>query len=663
MNKTLRNLALVALAVAPFSAFAEIIGSGTAEDPYQIATAEDLGAAYLKVNENPTGITYFVQTADIDMAGVTDYHAINGGGGVYTAAINYDGKNHVIKNFAPTLTAADAGKHNYYMTSVFGVLTGTVRNLGIVDAKIVNKDGQGTGFLGAYAGHSSAASIAPKTVIENVYATGTIDAVGNANYIGGFVGTTGSEVEINNCFVIADVKGSDKVGGLIGRQRTNVTLNNVYVAGTVEAKGQYVALVVASDKTTYELNANNVIAFNSGLDNAVVGSVLKGDVKVATAANQAELIDAVKAWPAFSATEEISGYPALNYALSGKGTQDDPYIISSAEDLANAYRGVDCTASQCYYFVQTADIDMLDVQDYHAINGYNGQYKATINYDGRNHIISNFAPNMESDPNQVDGTDYYYCTSIFGVFSGEIKNLGVVDAYCASTQGFGILAAYGGYGTTELSKVENVFVTGEVSGETASGKTSNYTGGLFGTTSTGLVILNSFANVSVNAPKFGGAIIGRSRNYVEMENVYAAGTVAGDGDIALIASTDKSDGSAEISAVNVIAFNSGSENAVSAKIALDGTIDVATDANMNDLIADVKSWEAFSADKVVNGYPALAAFDYGESSGISDIVVDEVEANGPAVYYNLQGVEVANPENGIYIVRRGNKVTKELIRK
>lgn len=40
--------------------------------------------------------------------------------------------------------------------------------------------------------------------------------------------------------------------------------------------------------------------------------------------------------------------------------------------------------------------------------------------------------------------------------------------------------------------------------------------------------------------------------------------------------------------------------------------------------------------------------------------VDEIGAsdNTPAVYYNLQGVEVANPENGVFIRRQGNKVTK-----
>lgn len=50
----------------------------------------------------------------------------------------------------------------------------------------------------------------------------------------------------------------------------------------------------------------------------------------------------------------------------------------------------------------------------------------------------------------------------------------------------------------------------------------------------------------------------------------------------------------------------------------------------------------------------------GQVNGIEDIVADEVE--GAAKYYNLQGVEIANPENGLYIVKRGNKVSKELVK-
>lgn len=44
--------------------------------------------------------------------------------------------------------------------------------------------------------------------------------------------------------------------------------------------------------------------------------------------------------------------------------------------------------------------------------------------------------------------------------------------------------------------------------------------------------------------------------------------------------------------------------------------------------------------------------------------VGEIGADGDYTteYYNLQGVKVSNPENGIYIVRRGSKVSKEVIR-
>ena len=49
------------------------------------------------------------------------------------------------------------------------------------------------------------------------------------------------------------------------------------------------------------------------------------------------------------------------------------------------------------------------------------------------------------------------------------------------------------------------------------------------------------------------------------------------------------------------------------------------------------------------------------TSGIESIVTEDA-ADAPEVYYNLQGVEVKNPANGIYIVRRGSKVTKEVVR-
>lgn len=50
--------------------------------------------------------------------------------------------------------------------------------------------------------------------------------------------------------------------------------------------------------------------------------------------------------------------------------------------------------------------------------------------------------------------------------------------------------------------------------------------------------------------------------------------------------------------------------------------------------------------------------------GTADSGVEEVEAapQGEAEYYSLQGVRVLNPSAGIYIVRRGNKTVKEIVR-
>jgi hypothetical protein len=50
-------------------------------------------------------------------------------------------------------------------------------------------------------------------------------------------------------------------------------------------------------------------------------------------------------------------------------------------------------------------------------------------------------------------------------------------------------------------------------------------------------------------------------------------------------------------------------------------------------------------------------------SGVSSINAVEAADNGEATYYNFQGLQVKNPTNGVYIVKRGNTVTKERISK
>lgn len=52
----------------------------------------------------------------------------------------------------------------------------------------------------------------------------------------------------------------------------------------------------------------------------------------------------------------------------------------------------------------------------------------------------------------------------------------------------------------------------------------------------------------------------------------------------------------------------------------------------------------------------------GQKSGGVGIVDSMAEENAPEVYYNLQGIRLANPEKGqLVIVRKGNKTFKAIL--
>lgn len=66
-----------------------------------------------------------------------------------------------------------------------------------------------------------------------------------------------------------------------------------------------------------------------------------------------------------------------------------------------------------------------------------------------------------------------------------------------------------------------------------------------------------------------------------------------------------------------------------------------------------------STTKYLSNFFVCVADAKQEGSGVAGI---EAEENAPVEYYNLQGIRVANPENGLYIVKQGNKVTKRVIK-
>ena len=93
------------------------------------------------------------------------------------------------------------------------------------------------------------------------------------------------------------------------------------------------------------------------------------------------------------------------------------------------------------------------------------------------------------------------------------------------------------------------------------------------------------------------------------------------------------------------------------------TTGVAYDAAGNLLATDLSGYfQAFAPVKDDNSYttPANEAITVSEGlvTGIESVVKD---ANAPAEYFNMQGVKVNAHENGIFIKRQGNKVSKVVL--
>lgn len=89
----------------------------------------------------------------------------------------------------------------------------------------------------------------------------------------------------------------------------------------------------------------------------------------------------------------------------------------------------------------------------------------------------------------------------------------------------------------------------------------------------------------------------------------------------------------------------------------------------NTFVTDTKVWNGAETDEDVKEFvmtPAAKTFFAKAnvyvrlSTGVNDVEIED--ANAETVYYNLQGVRVQNPSNGIYIMVKGNKSSKVVIR-
>lgn len=170
----------------------------------------------------------------------------------------------------------------------------------------------------------------------------------------------------------------------------------------------------------------------------------------------------------------------------GSGTQDDPWLISTAADLkaladfvnsGNAKNyDADCNTNppgnfHGYYFKQTADIDLQGIENWEPI-GYSGGDNLYFagNYDGGNYKICNAVSTGKQD------SEGYSTAGIFGwVAFGSVSNLHVENAtFSASgnqTYAFvGGLAAVANFATiTNCSVTDSTLISSTTSYNTSAG--------------------------------------------------------------------------------------------------------------------------------------------------------------------------------------------------
>ena len=222
-------------------------GTGTAEDPYQIANGAQL--AYLASSVNG-GETYtgknFVLTANINLNELpwtpianSFSDALLGGSDYRVFAGNFDGNGYTISNVS---IGSETAPLEADVFGLFGATEGKISNLNLDTVSIhgiakIASIGAVVGFAGGLVGYSGGS-------IENCHVTGlTMDMSAPSNvyaaayWVGGLVGALDGTQLINECSVsgsITEKAGKGSIGGLIGElgkaakitySRSNVTVN------------------------------------------------------------------------------------------------------------------------------------------------------------------------------------------------------------------------------------------------------------------------------------------------------------------------------------------------------------------------------------------------------------------------------------------------------
>ena len=200
---------------------------------------------------------------------------------------------------------------------------------------------------------------------------------------------------------------------------------------------------------------------------------------------------------------------AVNYTKpSGKGTEEDPYQVGSASDLAYFAYKTQILGEQCYdHIVLTKDID-LSGYDWmpigtgrYVVSGVQACFSGTFN--GQGHTISNLNINVLGQQ-VLDEYGLFGLTDISAVLKNFTVLSGQVNGFNTST---GAVVGY-----TWRSTIDNVTNYANVTG-------NNYVGGIIGTMQRTSKISNCFNYGNVQGINYVGGVVGGTEDSTETRSI------------------------------------------------------------------------------------------------------------------------------------------------
>ena len=352
-------------------------GTGTAEDPYQIANGAQL--AYLASSVN-SGETYtgknFVLTANIDLNGLpwtpianSFSDALLGGSNYRIFAGNFDGNGYTISKVS---IGSETTPFESDVFGLFGATEGKISNLNLDTVSIhgVAKitSGYVIGPAGGLVGYSAGS-------IENCHVTGlTMDmnaqdgGIAGAYWIGGLVGALDGTQLINECSVsgsITENTGKGSIGGLIGElgKAAKITYSRSDVMVNVKADPRGGADVggfigKGNGKTDAETVIRNCYATGNVTGSAYTGGFAGGlwGLNVKNCYASGNVSQAAAAMASFVGTDasDSAYYGSItNCFTTGSVTGSSPFQYAFAEQASATKRS---EITNCYFAVENLGI-------------------------------------------------------------------------------------------------------------------------------------------------------------------------------------------------------------------------------------------------------------------------------------------------------------------